>query len=747
MNNPILKNLNPEQQNAARIIEGPVLVLAGAGSGKTRVLTHRIAYLISQGINPLQILGVTFTNKAAGEMTGRVNTLIKNQKPVPRKVDGLRAHPEQSRAAQNFGYQMPTLGTFHSVCVRILRQEIGALDFKSNFVIYDDDDQMKAVKAVIDQLALGGQKLNPRMIKSMISSAKNELMNVAEYEKQANTHIHKIAAKIYEEYQRFLQENQALDFDDLIMLAVKLFEKYPEVLKKYQQRFKYVLVDEYQDTNQAQYILLKLLVQKHNNLFVVGDDWQSIYGWRGANVQNILNFEKDYKGTQVVKLERNYRSTQNILNTAHEVITRNYQQKSKKLWTKKDQGDKAVVYEARDGRDEGNFVVNEIERLVGHQGEKRGLASPPKKYSYNDCVILYRTNAQSRSLEEMLLNYNTPYRIIGGVRFYERREIKDTLAYLKLLHNPEDSISLKRIINVPARGVGKVTFGRIEELARQHNIDFIEAIGRFIKENNHRKLLGFYRTLQVAKKKAKTASVADLIDLVLDKAGYKDFVLDGTEEGETRWDNIQELKSVANNFDEIEADNRLSAFLEEISLVSDTDEIDEQAEAVTLMTVHSAKGLEYKVVFIVGLEENIFPHSRSLFEPAELEEERRLCYVGITRAKEKLYLTFAQARELYGSMQTNPPSRFIEDIPTDLLDFRNNGSVSLLGGSSREEEAEYVDEDYETEEVQEGDRVIHTKFGEGVVKKISGNILQVSFTQVGTKSLMKEYAPLRKVEG
>jgi len=737
MDDPILKNLNPEQQNAARIIEGPVLVLAGAGSGKTRVLTHRIAYLISQGVNPLQILGVTFTNKAAGEMTGRVSTLIKNQKPASRNVDGLEAFPERGRVAQNYGYQMPTLGTFHSVCVRILRQEIEALDFKANFVIYNDDDQMKAVKVVIERLALGGQKLNPRMIKSMISSAKNELMNVAEYEKQANTQIHKIAAKIYEEYQRFLQENQALDFDDLIMLAVRLFEKYPEVLQKYQQRFKYVLVDEYQDTNQAQYILLKLLAQKHNNLFVVGDDWQSIYGWRGANVQNILDFEKDYQGTQTIKLERNYRSTQNILNTAHEVITKNYQQKAKKLWTKNSQGDKAVVYEARDGRDEGNFVVNEIERLVGS-----------KKYTYNDCVILYRTNAQSRSLEEMLLNYNVPYRIIGGVRFYERREIKDTLAYLKLLHNPEDSISLKRIINVPARGVGKVTFGKIETLARQHHIDFIEAIGRFIKEKNHQKLIGFHKALLAAQKKAAEVPVADLIDFVLDGTGYKDFILDGTEEGETRWDNIQELKSVANNFDEIEAADRLSAFLEEISLVSDTDQIDEQAEAVTLMTVHSAKGLEYKVVFIVGLEENIFPHSRSLFEPAELEEERRLCYVGMTRAKEKLYLTFAQARELYGSMQTNPPSRFIEDVPDELLDFRNGSSMSLLGGSSSHKEAEYVDEEYEeAEEVQEGDRVIHNKFGEGVVKKISGNILQVSFARAGTKSLMKEYAPLKKVEG
>ncbi|NQV13336.1 MAG: UvrD-helicase domain-containing protein [Parcubacteria group bacterium] len=715
----ILQELNKEQQKAAQIESGPVLVLAGAGSGKTRVLTHRIAYLIAQGINPALILAVTFTNKAANEMKERVQKLIAGQ-------------------------SIPTLGTFHSICARLLRQEIKALGFKSDFVIYDDDDRLKAIQMTMDKLSIPRKQINPRLIRTLISSAKNELMTPTEYEKQAETDIQRLAVTIYQEYQKLLQENQAQDFDDLIMTTVKLFEKFPLVLEKYQRRFQQVLVDEYQDTNRAQYVLLNLLARQHGNLFVVGDDWQSIYGWRGANVQNILNFEKDYPGTQVIKLERNYRSTQNILDAAHEVINKNYQQKEKKLWTKKPAGEQATVYEARDERDEGNYVVGEIEKMVAG-GES---ATNRRQYSYNDFVILYRTNAQSRALEEIFLHRNIPYKIIGGVRFYQRREVKDILAYLKVLYNPYDSVSLQRIINVPTRGAGKVTVANLTALTQQQAGNGLVAVKVLAEERGNKKLADFYQVMREAQQKSKELPLADLIDFILAKTGYKDFVLDGTIEGESRWDNIQELKSVANNFDDVVGGERLSSFLEEISLLADTDQIDERAEAVTLMTVHSAKGLEYPVVFLVGLEENVFPHSRSMLEPAELEEERRLCYVGMTRAQEKLYLSHAQSRALFGNVQANPSSRFLEDIPERLLDYvgRESGGGMAFGGQTNSEGVKYVSEDKDNDvDLAEGDKVVHPQFGLGVVKTIDDEVMQISFARAGTKTIIKEYAQLQKV--
>ncbi|MBU1178542.1 UvrD-helicase domain-containing protein [Patescibacteria group bacterium] len=724
MPDKILQALNEQQQAAAQIKEGPVLVLAGAGSGKTRVLTHRIAYLISQGANPGLILGVTFTNKAAGEMKERVQQLMPSSRAMSRAMFG----------------STPTLGTFHSICARLLRQEIEAMGYKSDFVIYDSDDSLKAIKVVMDRLSIPASQVNPRLVKTLISSAKNELMTPIEYEKHAETDIQHLAVKIYQAYQQLLQENQAQDFDDLIMTTVKLFEQNKAILDKYQRCFQHVLVDEYQDTNQAQYTLLNLLSQKHKNIFVVGDDWQSIYGWRGANVRNILDFEKDYPGTQVIKLERNYRSTQNILDVAHEVITKNYQQKDKKLWTKKPAGDKAVVYEAQDERDEGSFVVGEIEEAVN--GPDR---------TYNDFVILYRTNAQSRALEEVFIRRNIPYKIIGGVRFYERREVKDILAHLKVLHNPHDSISLQRIINVPARGAGKVTLQHLDVLTQQNGGDGLGAVKMLADERGNKKLADFYRVMKNAQERASKLSLAELIDCIVEKTGYKDFILDGTIEGEARWDNIQELKSVANNFADVVNEERLSSFLEEISLLADTDEIDEQAEAVTMMTVHSAKGLEYPAVFMVGMEENIFPHSRSLLEPAELEEERRLCYVGMTRAQEKLYLTYAQSRSIFGNIQSNPSSRFLEDIPAYLLDYVNSKTAEPSVYSSSPsittdaDEAQYVSEDDDIELVV-GDKVVHPQFGLGTVKEIEDNVLKIAFTRSGIKALIKEYAQLQKIE-
>ncbi|MFH2105468.1 MAG: DUF3553 domain-containing protein [Parcubacteria group bacterium] len=735
MSDKILQELNKEQQKAAQIESGPVLVLAGAGSGKTRVLTHHIAYLIAQGINPALILAVTFTNKAANEMKERVQKLIAGQ-------------------------SIPTLGTFHSICARLLRQEIKALGFKSDFVIYDDDDRLKAIQMTMDRLSIPRKQINPRLIRTLISSAKNELMTPTEYERRVETDIQRLVATIYQEYQKLLSENQAQDFDDLIMTTVKLFEKFPLVLEKYQRRFQHVLVDEYQDTNRAQYVLLNLLARKHGNLFVVGDDWQSIYGWRGANVQNILNFEKDYPGTQVIKLERNYRSTQNILDAAHEVINKNYHQKEKKLWTKKPAGDQTTVYEAQDERDEGNFVVGEIEKMVATDGSapprsdrggRGGSATDGHQYSYNDFVILYRTNAQSRALEEIFLHRNIPYKIIGGVRFYQRREVKDILAYLKVLHNPYDSVSLQRVINVPARGAGKVTVENLMVLTQQQEGNCLEAVKLLADERGNKKLSDLYQVMKQAQQKSTELSLADLIDYILTKTGYQDFVLDGTIEGESRWDNIQELKSVANNFDDVVGEERLSSFLEEISLLADTDQIDERAEAVTLMTVHSAKGLEYPVVFLVGLEENVFPHSRSMLEPAELEEERRLCYVGMTRAQEKLYLSHAQTRALFGNVQANPSSRFLEDIPERLLDYvgRESGGGIAFGGQTNSNEVEYVNEGEDESEgvdLAEGDKVVHPQFGLGTVKAIKEDTLQIAFARAGTKTIIKEYAQLQKVE-
>jgi len=615
MKKNILDGLNEMQKQAVCTTDGPVLILAGAGSGKTKTLTHRIAYLICEkNVSLFNILAVTFTNKAAGEMKERIARLLENDNKLT---------------------YLPWMGTFHSICAKILRREIHQLGYRSSFSIYDDHDSLILVKRVMKDLGIDIKQYNPHAIKKFISGAKNELLDPTGYRKYSASFFQNIVCNVYEIYQKRLKESNALDFDDLIMITVNLFNLYPEVLEKYQNIFKYIMIDEYQDTNTSQYILVKTLSKKSRNICVVGDDWQAIYGFRGANFKNILNFEKDYSDAQVFKLEQNYRSTKNILDAANSVIKNNISRTDKTLWTKNSDGSQIVVFGSNDQNDEIEFIVSEISTLlrVGNN-------------NINDFVILYRTNAQSRAVEEVLLQNSIPYRIIGGTKFYERKEIKDILAYLRLIFNPNDLVSLERIINVPSRGIGP------------------KALSDF-RNNNHNnlKIQGFLDLIDMLRTKSSTNAPSDVIDIVAEYSGYKKYILDGTEEGEIRWENINELKSVAQKYE------KLSDFLEEVSLIADIDNLDNSGEAITLMTLHNAKGLEYSVVFIVGMEEGIFPHSRSILEPGELEEERRLFYVGITRAKDKLYLTHALNRLIYGQFQSNNISRFIEEIPEYLLDI------------------------------------------------------------------------------
>ena len=618
MQSEIFKDLNQKQIEAVKTTNGPVLILAGAGSGKTKALTHRVAYLIvEKKVSPYNILVVTFTNKAAEEMISRINKLLgQKQKILSGKIPRL----------------LPWAGTFHCICAKILRQEIQALGFRRSFLIYDEDDSLSAIKHAMDSLEIDKKQYNPRAVKNFISGAKNELITPTQYAKYAQGYFGEIVLKVYREYQQILRAANALDFDDLIMKTVELFQKYPEVLKRWQNLFKYILVDEYQDTNHAQYMLIKLLAKRHNNLFVIGDDFQAIYGFRGANFRNILDFEKDYPKAKVIKMEQNYRSTQNIISAASKVIEKNILRSEKALWTENEAGLPATIFEAQNEIDEADFIIGEINALR-HIGQ------------FNDFVILYRTNAQSRIFEEVLMQNNVPYRLIGALRFYERKEIKDILSYLKLIASADDKVSLKRIINVPPRGIG--------DKSQNANLK---------SQNENPKIQKFNEMIEEFRIIANKSKLPKLIDTVTQQTGYRDFILDGTEEGEMRWENIEELKSVAQRA------TTLEEFLENVTLVSDIDNYDQKTDAITLMTLHNAKGLEFPVVFMVGMEEGLFPHARSLFEPMELEEERRLCYVGMTRAKKRLYLTYATARMIYGATAVNSPSRFIADIPEELTE-------------------------------------------------------------------------------
>ena len=634
----LLPDLNPEQKKAVLQTEGPVLVLAGAGSGKTKALTHRIAYLIREKkISPYNILAVTFTNKAAGEMSTRVNQLIS----------------ESVNQLQEPFNRLPWLGTFHSVCVRILRREAHHLGFERNFTIYDSQDQLAIIKRIMKDLEIDPKIYAPKSIQYFISGAKNELIDAQEYKKYTNSPFEAITSKIYERYEKYLREVNGMDFDDLIMHCVKLFESNPEVLKKYQEMFKYILIDEYQDTNQAQYLWTKLLAAAHKNIMVVGDDYQAIYGWRGANFRNILNFEKDYKNTCVIKLEQNYRSTQTIITAADEVIKFNKQRTDKTLWTKNPEGVPIAVYKALNEKDEAEFVCMEIRSRTCEK-------------NYSDFAVLYRTNAQSRAVEEVLLRWNMPYKVVGGVRFYERKEVRDILAYLKLIMNPLDREALERIVSAPPRGIGPKTMDSIAGISYLSSSEEIDKLPNKVKD--------FYKTLREIHSQANDIRLDDLISHIAIKTGYKKFLLDGTPEGEGRWENIEELMTVASEqvkkdkYDQEETLSDLEMFLERVALIQDTDSFDPNSQAVTLMTLHSAKGLEFKTVFIIGTEEGIFPHSRSLMDESEMEEERRLCYVGITRARERLYLIYAEERNIYGRFQCNPKSRFIENISECLID-------------------------------------------------------------------------------
>lgn len=625
----ILSTLNPKQREAVTVMRGPVLVIAGPGSGKTRCLTHRIAYLIEQGIAPNNILAVTFTNKAAQEMKERVKQLTKSD-------------PYKSR---------PDIGTFHATCLQILRRQIDKLSpagepggYQKNFVIYDSADQLALIKQITKNLQISPDQFKPTTIKETISRAKDELINWTVYQDQAHEYFPKTIARLYQLYQKSLQKANALDFDDLIMLTVQLFESSlgPEILEKYQNKWPYILVDEAHDTNLGQYTLTNLLAQKHQNLWLIADPDQSVYSWRGADFRNILNFEKDYPQAKIILLEQNYRSTQNILKASHYIITKNSQRQNKNLWTQNPTGALINLIQTENEEEEGTFLIEEMKDLI-RQG-----------YNLKDMTVLYRTNAQSRAIEEAFLKANFPYKIIGAVRFYDRKEIKDILAYCKLIINPRDLISCQRIINTPPR--------RLPQLAK--NINEL-----FLIKDQPEPLQDFNRLIDGFRQVKQKKSLTDLIKFIIKKIDYEKYIRkDGSEEGEYRWENIQELFTVASKYDQV----GLEKFLEEITLLSSPDEIEAEKNLVNLMTMHCAKGLEFPIVFLVGCEDGIFPHSRSFFNPEQMEEERRLCYVGITRAKEKVYFTFARRRRLWGQTMVNPPSRFLSDIPDHLIEFREH---------------------------------------------------------------------------
>lgn len=643
MPDDLLKNLNDKQKEAVLKTEGPVLIIAGPGSGKTRALTHRVAYLIKgKKIPPFNILAVTFTNKAASEMRERIVRLLGTKRFL----------------------DLPTIGTFHAVCVQILRKHLHLFGLENNFTIYDKADQLALMKQIMRDQNIDETQWNPRSILAHIGSAKNVLMDYEEYLLRAHNYFTQKVGELYKIYQKQLAKNQALDFDDLLMKTVELFKKYPKILREYQEKFKYILVDEYQDTNHAQYVLTKLLASKYRNLCVVGDDWQSIYMFRGANMQNILDFVKDYPEAKVVKLEQNYRSTPVILDAAHHVIVKNKQRTQKKMWTPKKGGPKIRVWVARNEREEGELIVEEIEEMV------RQNECP----SYRDFVVLYRTNAQSRALEEVFMRYGMPYKIVGGVRFYERKEIKDLLAYLRVIQNPRDSISLLRILNVPPRKIGPKTLGILQNYVQKTGLPLFEVmekseeLGKYLSEEKIRDLKKFVKLISELQELSFEFPAAGVIKQVLIQTKYKNFLLDGTPEGEARFENAQELISVATKYSKLEPRVSLAVFLEEVSLIADIDAWEEKDNAVTLMTLHSAKGLEFPCAFICGLEEGILPHARSLLDPQELEEERRLLYVGMTRAKDDLFLSYTEQRLLYGEVKNSAPSQFLFDIPEKLIE-------------------------------------------------------------------------------
>lgn len=719
----ILSGLNEKQKEAVTITDGPILIIAGAGSGKTRTLTHKIAYLIKEKkVNPKNILAVTFTNKAAGEMKERIIKLL--------KFDNFSSG------------NLPVVGTFHSICARILRKEIDKLGYEKSFNIIDDHDQLSLMKKIFGKLEIDVRQFNPRSFLGSISKAKDDLVDAENFLQMTGGYFEEIVAKAYFEYQKELKNNNSLDFDDLIFLTVKIFGKFPKVLEKYQKIFHYILVDEYQDTNHSQYLLVNLLAKKNRNICVVGDDWQSIYGWRQADIKNILNFEKDYPEAKMISLEQNYRSTQVILDAAYGVISQNIFRKDKKLWTEKQKGSLLTSYEAEDETDESEFVANEI------------LNSAKKEYS--DFVVLYRTNAQSRILEETFLRKSIPYQIIGGIKFYQRKEVKDMVSYLRLIQNQNDFIALERIINEPRRGIGPKTLAAWINISKKEGVNLIETgIGMSkgtqgkVEKIQDSKIDSIAKFCEFIKRMGETKDriiLADFVEKVFKESGYESYLQDGTSEGEIRWENVKELVTVAQKYDEEENETgqKLNSFLEEVALATDADTAKNNKDSVILMTLHSAKGLEFPVVFIVGLEEGILPHSRSLLSQLELEEERRLMYVGITRAKEKVYLCFTRQRNIFGSTQVNPPSRFLGEIPEDLIEDHTEGAVKDKEKFFQKDEKKSPS-DFNKLFIKDGERVSHSDFGEGVVISVKDDIATIAFKKKGIKKLSLEFARLKKI--
>ena len=758
--NPLLTGMNDRQAEAVQTTDGPLLIMAGAGSGKTRVLTHRIAYLIDEKlVNPWNILAITFTNKAAREMKERAFSLN------PATEDCL-------------------IATFHSMCVRILRREADHIGYNRNFTIVDPGEQRTLMKRILKNLNLDPKKWNERAILGTISNAKNDLIDEVAYENMAGDMYTEIVAKCYTAYQKELRQSEAMDFDDLIMLTLRLFDQNPDVLTYYQQRYQYIHVDEYQDTNHAQYQLVKLLASRFKNICVVGDADQSIYGWRGADMQNILDFEKDYPEAKVVLLEENYRSTKTILQAANEVIRNNRNRRPKNLWTQNEDGEEIVYYRANDEQDEALFVARTIDQLT-----REG-------YSHKDFAVLYRTNAQSRTVEEALLKANIPYTMVGGTKFYSRKEIRDVISYLNLIANPSDNISYERVVNEPKRGVGPGTVEKIRNFAASQNVSLLEASSQImlslVKGKAAQSVFDFANLILNLREQLDELTVTELVEIVLEKTGYTEqLVAQGTLESQARIENIEEFLSVTKNFDEYSENDteetgldKLSRFLNDLALVADTDDAGTQESSeVTLMTLHAAKGLEFPVVFIIGMEENVFPLSRATEEEDELEEERRLAYVGITRAEKVLFLTNANSRLLYGKTNYNRPTRFLNEISSDLLNYQglarpantsfkasyvNRKTVQFGQGTSLAQALQERKRQVGPSSISSsqlpfgknieatqpdlnwaiGDIAHHKKWGDGTVLEVSGSgsslELKINFPEVGLKKLLASVAPIEK---
>ena len=728
----VLADLNPAQRHAVEAPDGPVLILAGPGSGKTRVITHRIAYLIKvRGVSPRRIMAVTFTNKAAREMKERLLHLA-------------------SAALPDL-----TIGTFHAICARILRQDGSAIGVEPRFVIYDDQDQTGLIKRVLQGLNLDPKQFAPAAIGSAISAAKSHTLTPSQYMQRGRSYFDEVVGRVYEQYQKLLDQSNAVDFDDLLMKPVQLFRAEPEILERYQSRYLHLLVDEFQDTNTVQYELIKLLGGKYHNICVVGDPDQSIYSWRQADVRNILSFEKDYPEARVVLLEQNYRSTQKILETAAKVISSNKQRKPNKLWTENEPGEPVSVIETYTEQDEAQFVVGEIDRLM-----EKGDAKP------SDCAVMYRTNAQSRALEEAFVRYGMPYKLVAGTRFYERREVKDILAYLRLILNRNDNVSLLRVINVPQRGIGDTTQNKLSNwasssglsifetlrLAGQPNSDERKAQPPF-SPNTTKALTKFLEVMEELIEQSMKVNLLELLDLVFSRIGYKEY-LQTEQQGEERWETVMELRTVAEDYRDMPSPDGLAAFLEGVALISDIDTFDEAVPAVTLITLHQAKGLEFPVVFIVGMEEGLLPHFRSLDDPTQMEEERRLAYVGITRAKKRVYLVRSFRRNLMGRSNATSPSRFLNEIPSYLV----TTTSWWQGGPSSERIAEAVYSwnkpaptpvlEAPKTDFKAGDHVRHAQFGNGLVissRTLNGDQEVTVAFNGSVKKLLLSFAKLEKI--